>query len=182
MEGGDVVALRGQGVERGLLLLDFGLQDIGRIGLADVGELACGFGGIGGDGAELFAGVDLLLKGERGVEAAFDVGFDALLLRGECSFSGVLLRAIDIAAQAELAAERNGLLEEGALLAAAIGAATDLVALVADDGIGQRSGLSRLTGALRDGCLRGTEGGVVGAGGCQQSVESERCAVGSFGQ
>ena len=89
-------------VERGLLLLDFGLQNIGRIGLAYVGELACGFGGIGGDGAELFARVDLLLQSERGVEAAFNIGFDALLLRGECSFAGALLRAVDIAAQAEL--------------------------------------------------------------------------------
>ena len=164
MEGGDVAALGAEGVERGLLLLDFGLQDIGRIGLADVGELARGFGGVGGNGAELLAGVDLLLKRERGVEAAFEIGFDALLLCGECEFAGSLLCTIDIAAQTELAAERDGLLDEAALLAAAIGAAADLVAFVADDGIGHRSGLLRLTGAFGDGGLRGAECGVVGVG------------------
>ena len=61
MEGGDVAALCRQCVERGLLLLDFRLQHIGRIRLADVCELSRGLGRVGGNGAQLFARVDLLL-------------------------------------------------------------------------------------------------------------------------
>src|SRR6202012_2479134 len=123
-----------------------------------------GLGGIGCDGVEVFVRLYLLLQGERGVEGAFDVSFDALLLRGETKLIGALLLAKGIAAQTELAAERDGLLNEAALLAAAVGAAANLIALVADDGIGQHAGLLRLAGGLRDGGLRGAECGVVGSG------------------
>ena len=156
MEGGDVAMLGSEGVERGLLLLDFGLQNIGRVGLTDVGELARGLGGVGGEGAELLASIDLLLKSERGVEGAFEIGFDALLLRGEGELTGALLCLIDIAATPQFAAERDGLLKEGALLAATVGAAADLIAFVADDEVGPEASLLGAAGAFGNGGLRGT--------------------------
>ena len=50
VEGGDVAMPGSEGVERGLLLFDFGLQNVGRVGLSDVGELARGLSGIGRQG------------------------------------------------------------------------------------------------------------------------------------
>src|ERR1700753_3140314 len=170
------------GVERSLLLLDFGLQDIGRVGLTNVGKLPCGLGGIGCDGVEVFVRLYLLLQGERGVEGAFDVSFDALLLRGETKLIGALLLAKGIAAQTELAAERDGLLNEAALLTAAVGTATNLIALVADHGIGQHAGLFCLACRLCDGGLGGPECGVVGAGECQQGIEGKGRAAGGLGE
>ena len=80
MEGCDVRRCGAEGVERGLLLFNFGLQDVGRVGLADIGELTRGLGGIRSRGGEMFARLHFLLEGERGVEL-LPVGFDALLLR-----------------------------------------------------------------------------------------------------
>ncbi len=170
MKGRDVAALRRQGVERGLLLLDFRLQHVGRIGLADIGELARGLRSIGGDGAQLLARVDLLLQRERGVEAALNVGFDGLLLRGPREHIGALLLAINIAAQAELAAQRDGLLDEAALLTASVGAAANLIALIADHRIRKQTSLLRPPGALGDGGLRGAQRWIVDAGGCEQII------------
>ena len=110
------------------------------------------------------------------------LAFDALLLGGERECIGVLLLAIDIAAQAELAAERDGLLDETALFTAPVGAAADLVALVADDGIGQQAGLLRVPGALGNGGLRGAEGWVVDMGGGKQHVQTQRRAACGAGQ
>ena len=72
--------------------------------------------------------------------------------------------------------------KKSALLAATVGATANLIAFVADNGIGQHFGLSRLTGAFSDGRPRGAKGGVVGAGGCEKRVACQRCAAGGFGK
>ena len=53
VEGSDVAMPGSEDVERGLLLFDFGLQNVGRVGLTDVGELARRLSSVGGKGAEL---------------------------------------------------------------------------------------------------------------------------------
>ena len=53
----------------------------------------------------------------------------------------MLLLLIDVAAKAELAAQHDGLGDKAALLPAPVGAAANLVAFVADCGIGVQRGL-----------------------------------------
>ena len=48
----------------------------------------------------------------------------------------LLLLLVDVAAQAELAAQHDGLRDEAALFSTTVGAAANLVAFVADSGIG----------------------------------------------
>ena len=49
---------------------------------------------------------------------------------------GLLLLLVDIAAKAELAAQHDGLGDKATLFSATVGAAANLVALVADGGVG----------------------------------------------
>ncbi len=103
-------------------------------------------------------------------------------MRSERELTGALLCLIDIAPTAQFAAERDGLLEEGSLLAATVGAAADLIAFVAEDEVGPEASLLCTAGVFGNGGLRGLERGIVGARRCQKLVESERGTSGRFGE
>ena len=78
--------------------------------------------------------------------------------------------------------QRDGLLKEGSLLAAAVGAAPDLIAFVAEDEVGPEASLLCTAGVFGDGGLRGLERGIVSARRCQKLVESERGTSGRVGE
>ena len=72
------------------------------------------------------------------------IAMNAVGLFFDSNLVGLLLLLVDVAAQPELAAKNDGLLDETALFAAAERAATNLLALISNGRIGIETGLTRL--------------------------------------
>ena len=140
-EVGEEGALGVDGIYLGLLGFDFGLEDVGCVGLADVGELVDGGDGVEGELEQALAEDDGGLRGEGAVEGLVEVVADTEVLCFKADAIGGGLLAVDVAAKAELAAEDDGLGDEGALLAATVLAAADVFAGVDDGGVGREAGL-----------------------------------------
>ena len=120
---------------------DFGLQDVGCIRLSHVGQAVGGLSGIAGESGETAAHLDRALSAQRAIEHLGDIVVHAHELGFGSDGIGLLLLLVDITAKAEFAAQHDVLGDKAALFSAAVGAATNLVALVADGGVGVERGL-----------------------------------------
>jgi hypothetical protein len=85
-----------------------------------------------------------LLSAQRAVEHLGHIVVHTQELGFGCDRIGLLLLLVDVAAKAELAAQHDGLRDKAALFSTTVGAAANLVALVADRGIGIESSLPGL--------------------------------------
>ena len=178
VEVGEEHTLSVDEVDLGLLGFDLGLEDVGGICLADVAKLVGGGGGVLGKAEQSLAEDDGGLRGKGAVEGLVEVVADAemLLRRGETVAGGLL--AVDVAAEAELAAEDDGLREEGSLLAAAVLAAADVFAGVADRGVWWQAGLAGLARRSADEGIGFSECGIGVVGPGFKPGEGERGASG----
>ena len=160
-------------IDFGLLGGDLGGENVGGVGLANAGELV----GVG-DGVESEL-EESVVEGDGGLgrEGIDESGADVVVDAGGLGLESTLVCGgfglEDVATEGEFAAEDEGLGDEGALFPAAVAAAADMVAGVADGGVWGEAGLTGLGGGPVHVSLRLGQRGVGAVGSGEEGFDGE---------